>query len=61
MYGLTYLFISHDLGVVYHMSDRIMVMSKGSIAELGSAEDVFYRPQSDYTRRLIASIPGSEK
>lgn len=61
MYGLTYLFISHDLGVVYHMSDRIMVMNKGSIAEIGPAEDVFYRPQSEYTRRLIDSIPGSTK
>lgn len=57
-FQLTYIFISHDLNVVYHMSDRIMVMQRGSIEELGDAEQVFLHPQSDYTRKLVASIPG---
>ncbi len=57
-FGLTYLFISHDLNVVYHMSDRIMVMNKGSVEEIGTCDDVFFRPQSDYTKRLLAAIPG---
>ncbi|MGB3535574.1 MAG: ABC transporter ATP-binding protein [Microcoleaceae cyanobacterium] len=56
-FGLTYIFISHDLSVVKFMSDRIMVMNKGKIEEMGAAEDVYHRPQQDYTRQLIASIP----
>jgi peptide/nickel transport system ATP-binding protein len=57
-FGLTYLFISHDLGVVYHMSDRIMVMQKGSIEEMGAAHDVYFHPKSAYTQRLVNSVPG---
>jgi peptide/nickel transport system ATP-binding protein len=57
-FGLTYLFISHDLNVVYYMSDRIMVMNKGRVEELGRADDVFFQPQSAYTKSLLASIPG---
>lgn len=57
-FGLTYLFISHDLNVVYYMSDRILVMNKGKVEECGKAEDVFFHPQSDYTKSLLASIPG---
>ncbi|MEZ4799706.1 MAG: ATP-binding cassette domain-containing protein [Flavobacteriales bacterium] len=53
--GLTYLFISHDLSVVYQMSDRIMVMNKGQIEELNAAWEIFYNPQSDYTKQLLAS------
>ena len=56
--GLTLLFISHDLNVVYYMSDRIMVMNKGRIEETGSADKVFYHPESEYTRRLLSSLPG---
>ena len=56
--GLTLLFISHDLNVVYYMSDRIMVMNKGRIEEMGSADKVFYHPESEYTRRLLSSLPG---
>jgi peptide/nickel transport system ATP-binding protein len=52
-FGLTYLFISHDLSVVYHMCDRIMVMRKGRIEEIGGADDVFFRSQSDYTKGLL--------
>lgn len=57
-FGLTYLFISHDLGVVYHMSDRIMVMQKGNIEEMGLANEVYFHPKSPYTQRLVSSVPG---
>jgi peptide/nickel transport system ATP-binding protein len=56
-FGFTAIFISHDLSVVRYLSDRIMVMQKGKIEELGLAEQVYNHPQSDYTKRLIASIP----
>jgi len=55
--GLTMLFISHDLSVVRYMCDRIMVMRKGKIIETGAAEDVYYRPQSSYTKELIEAVP----
>jgi peptide/nickel transport system ATP-binding protein len=57
-FNLTFLFISHDLNVVYYMSDRIMVMNKGKIEEMGPAADVFYRPEKAYTQLLLDSIPG---
>jgi peptide/nickel transport system ATP-binding protein len=60
-FGLTYLFISHDLRVVHYMSDRIMVMNKGKIEEIGSADQVFNAPQSAYTQRLLSAIPGKER
>jgi peptide/nickel transport system ATP-binding protein len=56
-FGLTYIFISHDLSVVKFMSDRIMVMNRGKIEEIGSAEKIYREPEKDYTRQLIASIP----
>ncbi len=55
--GLTMIFISHDLGVVHYIADRIAVMYQGKIVETGPAEEVFHKPKADYTRRLIASIP----
>jgi peptide/nickel transport system ATP-binding protein len=55
--GVAYLFISHDLGVIHHMSDRVVVMKDGRIVESGTADDVFTRPQADYTRRLLAAVP----
>ena len=55
--GLTMVFISHDLGVVHYIADRIAVMYKGKIVEVGTAEEVFHNPQDDYTKRLLASIP----
>lgn len=58
-FGFTAIFISHDLSVVRYISDRIMVMNKGKIEEIGNAEDVYRNPQSAYTQRLIASIPGA--
>jgi len=54
-YGLTYLFISHDLAVVRALSDHVMVMRKGEVVEQGSAEQVFHYPQQEYTRNLIAA------
>ncbi|MGE5659797.1 MAG: ABC transporter ATP-binding protein [Actinomycetota bacterium] len=56
-FGLTYIFISHDLSVVKFMSDRIMVMNRGKIEEIGPAERIYRQPQQAYTRQLIASIP----
>ncbi len=56
-FGLTYLFISHDLSVVRYMSDRIMVMNKGQIVETGEADALYAQPMSEYTRKLLNSIP----
>jgi peptide/nickel transport system ATP-binding protein len=55
--GVSYLFISHDLGVIHHMSDRILVMKDGRIVEHGTADEVFERPQHEYTRRLLTALP----
>ena len=55
--GLTYLFISHDLNVVQHISDRIGVMYLGKLVEVGDAQDVFDEPLHPYTQALFASIP----
>ncbi|SDS23606.1 peptide/nickel transport system ATP-binding protein [Microlunatus soli] len=54
---LTYLFISHDLSVIRSICDRVAVMSKGDIVELGSAEQIFDDPQHDYTKELLAAAP----
>jgi peptide/nickel transport system ATP-binding protein len=56
-FGLTYIFISHDLSVVKFMSDRILVMNAGEIVEQGIAEDIYREPKQEYTQKLIASIP----
>jgi oligopeptide transport system ATP-binding protein len=56
-FGLTYLFIAHDLAVVRGMSDRIAVMNRGQIVELGPAEDVYTNPQDDYTKALLSAVP----
>ena len=56
-FGLTYIFISHDLSVVKFMSDRMVVMNEGKIEEMDKADDVYQNPQTDYTKRLIAAIP----
>ncbi|MEW6774444.1 MAG: ABC transporter ATP-binding protein [Bacteroidota bacterium] len=56
-FNLTYIFISHDLSVVRFMSDRIAVMSKGKIEEIGDADQIYFNPQKEYTKNLINSIP----
>ncbi|GAC1423184.1 MAG: ABC transporter ATP-binding protein [Flavisolibacter sp.] len=55
--GLTLLFITHDLSVVRYMCDRIMVMQKGSIVEIGATESVFHHPKHAYTKSLFTSLP----
>lgn len=56
-FGFTYIFISHDLSVVKFMSDRMIVMSKGEIEEIGFPEEIYKNPKSEYTKRLINAIP----
>jgi len=55
--GLTYIFISHDLSVIKHISDRIMVINQGKIEEIADADELYYNPKAAYTQKLIASIP----
>lgn len=55
--GFTAIFISHDLSVVKYISDRIMVMNKGHIEEIGTASQVYYQPQSSYSKQLLDAIP----
>ncbi len=56
-FQFTYIFISHDLSVVKFMSDRMVVMNKGKVEEMGDADDIYNNPQTDYTRKLIEAIP----
>jgi peptide/nickel transport system ATP-binding protein len=58
-FGLTYIFISHDLAVVKHISDRMIVMNNGKIEEQGFPEVIYNHPKADYTKKLIAAIPGN--
>jgi ABC-type oligopeptide transport system ATPase subunit len=55
--GLTYLFVTHNLGVVEYVADEVCVMEKGQIVERGNVEQIFDHPQQPYTRRLLESIP----
>ena len=56
-FGLTYIFISHDLSVVKYMSDRMLVMQEGKIEEMGDADQIYNDPQTEYTKKLIDAIP----
>jgi peptide/nickel transport system ATP-binding protein/oligopeptide transport system ATP-binding protein len=56
--GLSYLFISHDLRVVRHMADKIVVMHQGKIVEQGSVKSIYEKPKANYTRELLNAIPG---
>ena len=58
---LTYIFISHDLSVVRFMSDRVVVMYNGKPVEMDDADELFEHPQNDYTKKLIAALPGRRK
>lgn len=55
--GVSYLFISHDLGVISHMCDDVLVMKDGRVVESGNADDVFRRPKHPYTQELVRSLP----
>jgi len=56
-FGLAYLFVAHDIGVVRHISDRIAVMNEGRIVEQGSADEVCERPKDEYTKNCSAAVP----
>ena len=56
-FGLTYIFISHDLSVVKYMSDRLMVLRNGEMQEYGDADKIYNHPKTQYTQDLIAAIP----
>ncbi|HWT90929.1 MAG TPA: ATP-binding cassette domain-containing protein [Solirubrobacterales bacterium] len=56
-FGLAYLFVAHDIGIVRHISDRIAVMNEGRIVEQGSADQVCENPQDEYTKKLLAAVP----
>ena len=57
-YGITMLFVSHDLAVIRQISDRVAVMYNGKLEEIGPTKAVFEQPESAYTRRLLQAIPG---
>jgi oligopeptide/dipeptide ABC transporter ATP-binding protein len=59
-FGLSYLFVSHDLSVVKHLAHRVAVMYKGKVVEQGDGDAVFANPQQEYTRRLLAAVPQPE-
>lgn len=56
-YNIAYLFISHDLGVVKHMSENLAIMHRGRLVELGSREEIYKHPIHIYTKRLLSAIP----
>ena len=60
-FGLTYLFITHDLRIVRHIADELVVMHHGKIVETGKTDIIFQNPKTTYTKKLLASIPGTKK
>ena len=59
-FGLSYLFISHDMAVIHHICDRVAVMYDGKIVEEGTRDDIIRRPQHAYTQRLLAAVPEAD-
>ncbi|MVT55373.1 dipeptide ABC transporter ATP-binding protein [Bradyrhizobium yuanmingense] len=59
--NMSYIFISHDLGVVRQLSDRVMVMRQGRVVETGTRDEIFLNPRTDYTQRLLAAVPRLER
>ncbi|MCK1615950.1 ABC transporter ATP-binding protein [Bradyrhizobium sp. 159] len=55
--NMSYIFISHDLGVIRQLSDRVMVMRQGRVVETGTRDEIFLNPRTDYTQRLLAAVP----
>ena len=56
-FHMSYIFISHDLAVVKHISDQVMVMHDGALVEMANSDDIYHSPQHDYTRKLLGAIP----
>ena len=57
-HGMAYLFISHDMGVIDHMCDHVMVLRQGNVVESGTREQVIQNPAAEYTRELLSAVPG---
>ena len=57
-FGISYIFISHDLAVVRYMSDEVMVMKDGEIVERADADEIYSHPRHPYTQQLLAAVPG---
>ena len=55
--GMTIIFITHDIGLAYHISDTVYIMEKGKFVESGNADDVILNPQHPYTKRLLSDVP----
>jgi peptide/nickel transport system ATP-binding protein len=56
-FGLSYIFISHDLAVVKYISDQVMVMNQGAVVEFANSDDIYLRPQHPYTKKLLGAVP----
>ncbi|MEP7456268.1 ABC transporter ATP-binding protein [Phyllobacterium sp. SB3] len=60
-FGMAIVLITHDLGIVKHFAERVVVMRRGEVVEKGTVEDIFERPQEDYTKMLLAAVPSGSK
>ncbi|MCY4059300.1 MAG: ABC transporter ATP-binding protein, partial [Gammaproteobacteria bacterium] len=58
--GLTYLFVAHDLSVVQHICDRVLVMHRGRVVESGTVDEIFETPKEPYTRLLLSAVPSPD-